>query len=160
MRGNIASDAQLPDALQRLKASMTELDSYAGSRGVNIVFEPINRYENNFLCGMEEISRFIRASGLKHTGLLIDTFHMNIEEPDLLESIRICAPEIQYVHLADSNRRYPGAGHSDLRGVLETLKQIGYTGTLSAEILPWPTGEEAAACWLASTRNLLKDLSQ
>ena len=159
MRGNIASDAELPAALERLRGSMTELDRYAGERCVEIVFEPINRYENNFLCSMEEISRFIRESGLRHTGLLMDTFHMNIEEADLSRSIHMCAPEIQYVHLADSNRRYPGAGHSDLRGVIHALKQIGYEGTISAEILPWPTGDEAAARWLASTRSLLKDPS-
>lgn len=159
MRGNISSDAELPAALERLARSMTELDRYAGERCVEIVFEPINRYENNFLCSMEEISRFIRENSLKHTGLLIDTFHMNIEEADLSRSIRMCAPEIRYVHLADSNRCYPGAGHSDLRGVINTLKQIGYRGTISAEILPWPTGDEAAARWLASTRNLLKDSS-
>jgi len=159
MRGNISSSQELPAALDRLAKSMKELDAYAGEHNVDIVFEPINRYENNFLCNMGEISDFVRQNELKHTGLLIDTFHMNIEEADLCQSIRSCAPEIRYVHLSDSNRLYPGGGHTDLSGVIRTLKEIGYTGTLSAEILPRPTGDEAAAMWLAATKSLLKTLA-
>ena len=155
MRGNISDDAELPAALERLAASMTRLDALAESAGVGIVFEPINRYENNFLCDMASISAFIRQNRLHSTGLLIDTFHMNIEEADLAASISACAPEIRYVHLADSNRLYPGAGHTDLQGVVDALIEIGYDGVLSAEILPWPSGEEAARRWLSATRRLL-----
>lgn len=158
MRGNVKSQAELPDALDRLARSMAHLDRVAGEKNVTIVFEPINRYENNFLCTMQEISDFIRSNGLQHTGMLVDTFHMNIEEGDLAETIRACAGEIAYVHLADSNRRYPGQGHTDLRCILKTLQEIGYTGVLSAEILPYPSKEEAAARWLSSTKQLLSEI--
>ena len=150
-----ADEAGRLAALERLGRSMAHLDEAAGREGVEIVFEPINRYENNFLCTMADISGFVRTHGLKHTGLLIDTFHMNIEEADLPASILACAPEIKYVHLADSNRRYPGQGHLDLAGVLGTLRRIGYDGVLSAECLPLPTKQEAAAGWLAAVRKLL-----
>ena len=157
MRGNLSKPEELPAALERLGRSMAHLDEAAGREGVEIVFEPINRYENNFLCTMADISGFVRTHGLKHTGLLIDTFHMNIEEADLSASILACAPEIKYVHLADSNRRYPGQGHLDLVGVLGTLRRIGYDGVLSAECLPLPTKQEAAAGWLAAVRKLLEN---
>ena len=155
MRGNISGDDELPAALERLAVSMARLDARAGARGVCIVFEPINRYENNFLCDMAGISDFIRKNGLKHTGLLIDTFHMNIEEADLCASVRACAPEIQYVHLADSNRRYPGQGHTDLAALVDTLREIGYDGVLSAEILPWPDKDTAARRWLEAAKQLV-----
>lgn len=158
MRGNIDSPEELPYALERLETSMGSLDRTAGDAGVTIVFEPINRYENNFLCTMAEISAFIREHGLRSTGLLIDTFHMNIEEADLCRSIRQCAGEIRYVHLADSNRRYPGCGHLDFVAILGTLKQIGYDGVLSAECLPWPDPLGAAEGWLRSVRGLLEQL--
>ncbi len=156
MRGNLSHFGELPAVLERLTTSMLHLDKVAGDEGVEIVFEPINRYENNFLCTMAEISDFVREHGLKHTGLLIDTFHMNIEEADLTASIRACAPEIRYVHLADSNRCYPGQGHIDMAGVIAALHGIGYDGVLSAECLPLPSKEEAAAGWLAAVRQLLK----
>ena len=156
MRGNIKDDSELPDALARLSSSMARLDAHAAKKGVEIVFEPINRYENNFLCTMAEISDFIRANALGHTGLLIDTFHMNIEEADMAASIERCAPEIRYVHLADSNRMYPGAGHSDLKGVVDALRRVGYDGVLSAEIQPRPGKREAAERWLQETKKLLR----
>ena len=157
MRGNIRSAEELPGALDRLARSMAHLDRIAGEKGVTIVFEPINRYENNFLCTMHEISDFIRSNKLQHTGMLVDTFHMNIEEGDLAKTIRDCAEEIRYIHLADSNRRYPGQGHTDFHTILRTLREIGYDGVLSAEVLPWPSKEAAAANWLASTKQLLSE---
>lgn len=159
MRGNVRSNAELPAALDRLARSMAHLDRVAGDRNVTIVFEPINRYENNFLCTMQEISDFIRSNGLRHTGMLVDTFHMNIEEGDLAQTIRDCAGEIAYVHLADSNRRYPGQGHTDFRCILQTLQQIGYNGVLSAEILPYPSKEEAAKLWLHNVKRLLCEIA-
>lgn len=158
MRGNISCAEELPDALERLARSMAYLDQIAGNKNVTIVFEPINRYENNFLCTMQEISNFIRVNKLQHTGILVDTFHMNIEEGNLSEIICACAEEIAYVHLADSNRRYPGQGHTDLRCILQTLHEIGYTGVLSAEILPYPSKEQAAALWLSGVKQLLSEI--
>lgn len=152
MRGNAASPDELPAALERLGQSMEHLDRIAGNEGVSVVFEPINRYENNFLCTMAEISGFIQACGLRHTGLLADTFHMNIEEADLFASIRANAANIQYVHVADSNRRYPGQGHLPVAAVLKELHAAGYEGVLSAECLPWPGKKEAAAGWLHAVK--------
>ena len=87
----------------------------------------------------------------------IDTFHMNIEEADMLESIALCAPEIQYVHFSDSNRMYPGGGHTDMAGVLRKLHDCGYRGVLSAEILPRPDKETAAREWIAAVRELIAE---
>ena len=67
-----------------------------------------------------------------------------------------CAPEIQYVHVADSNRRYPGQGHMDLMSVLRALRAVGYDGVLSAECLPWPDKEGAEEGWIASVRTMLR----
>ena len=157
MRGNLSSPQELPAALDRLRAAMEHLDRAAGSQGVSIVFEPINRYENNFLCTMRDISSFIRESGLENTGLLVDTFHMNIEEADLFASIRDCAAEIRYVHAADSNRRYPGQGHLPFAELLRALRDAGYDGVVSAECLPWPGKREAAEGWIRSMRRLLRE---
>jgi len=155
MRGNVPDPKELPAALDKLADSMQHVDKVAGDNGVSVVFEPINRYENNFLCDMNSISEFIRERNLRNTGMLIDTFHMNIEEADMLASIRSCAPEIQYVHIADSNRRYPGEGHTDILSIIRTLKEVGYEGALSAECLPWPDLEGAQEGWIREVKQLL-----
>lgn len=107
---------------------------------------------------MASVSSFIRERGLSNTGMLMDTFHMNIEEADITASIRQCAPEIQYVHIADSNRRYPGAGHTDFLSILRTLREIGYEGALSAEILPYPDLEGAQEAWISAVKQLLSEI--
>lgn len=156
MRGNVGPEDTLEQVLERFQSAMVGLDAYAGRRGTALVLEPINRYENNFLCTLGEVAAFLRENGLSHTGILADTFHMNLEEADLCGALRACAPELRYVHLADSNRLYPGCGHVDFPAILQTLSQCGYTGYLSAECLPKPSQEAAAAGWIQAVKGLLR----
>lgn len=111
----------------------------AGLRlGVRLVFEPINRYEADLIHTAAEGLAFIEEIGAPNLGLLLDTFHMNIEEPDMCQALRQAGPRLHHVHTADSNRCYPGAGHIDFAAVVATLRALGYRGCLSAEILPRP----------------------
>ena len=66
--------------------------------------------------------------GADNFGLLLDTFHMNIEEPSIEDSIRQTGDRIFHFHVADSNRWYPGAGHLDFRSILKALFATGYDG--------------------------------
>jgi sugar phosphate isomerase/epimerase len=74
--------------------------------------------------------------------MLIDTFHMNIEEPDIIGSILHVRDYISHVHFADSNRWAPGCGHIDFKKIIRTLRRIQYRGAICAEILPKPTPDE------------------
>ena len=69
---------------------------------------------------------------------------MNIEEVDIAAAITAHASQIGHVHLADSNRRPAGDGHSDLEGAGRALRDAGYTGWISAEAFPWPDPKAAA----------------
>lgn len=158
IRGNIPDKDKYHIYESRLGKSMQLIDAHAYNTGVTVVIEPINRYENNYLCNIYEISDFIKKYDLSNTKILIDTFHMNIEETDIIKSIEDNINNIAYVHLADSNRWYPGRGHLDFAGVIKTLKEKGYNGDLSAECLPLPTKEEAAKEWLNSVKWLLTTL--
>jgi len=93
----------------------------------------------------------IERVGADNFGLLLDTFHMNIEEPSIEESIRTCGDRIFHFHVADSNRWPPGAGHLDFMSVLETLFETGYDGWVSGEFMPVPdadTGAQRAILYL------------
>ena len=87
---------------------------------------------------------FIEKVGMDNIGLLLDTFHMNIEEPSIIESILLAKERCFHFHVADSNRWYPGAGHINFREIIDTLTEIGYKGFITAEILPLPDPETAA----------------
>jgi sugar phosphate isomerase/epimerase len=77
--------------------------------------------------------------------LLCDLFHMNLEEVSLAEALRNAGQHVGHVHFADSNRRAVGFGHTDLAPVVQALREIGYAGAVSAEILPLPDSDAAAA---------------
>lgn len=118
----------------------------AREKGVRIFIEPINRYETSFLITVDDVLDFIRRVGVDDTTcrVLLDTFHMNIEEVSIEETIRRAAAKTGHVHVADSNRRHPGAGHLDFSSIVRTLRETGYDGWLTAEILPLPDPQTAA----------------
>ncbi len=135
---------------------MTEAvrDCAAENRTVNLAIEPINRYETDLINTVASGLEFVDKLGLENVGLLLDTFHMNIEEPSLTESIAASRGRLMHVHVADSNRWSPGSGHIDFRSVFETLDEIGYLGFISAEILPLPDPDSAATNTIAHIRKL------
>jgi sugar phosphate isomerase/epimerase len=129
----------------------------ADTNGVRLMLEPINRYETNLLNTSGEARALIEETGAHNLGILYDTFHSNIEEPDMDGSIRACGSHLFHVHLADSNRWAPGAGHIDFRSIIRTLRQMEYAGWVSAEILPKPDIAHAQEQTIRTMRPLLQD---
>ena len=111
---------------------------------MRLALEPINRYETSLINNVEQGLDLIAKVGVDNFGLLLDTFHMNIEEPQIEESIRLCDQRIFHFHVADSNRWYPGGGHLDFNSILTSLQQTDYTGFVSGEFLPLPDANIAA----------------
>lgn len=135
----------LEETLKLFVESMSELADYAKERSVELVVEPLNRYETDFLNTLKETRHVFEILKRDNVGILADTFHMNIEEVSIEESLRECANWIRHIHVADSNRWAPGAGHLNFEPILKTLQEIGYGGFVSVECLPLPGGSEAAA---------------
>jgi sugar phosphate isomerase/epimerase len=77
---------------------------------------------------------------------------MNLEEADIAAALRLAGPRLGHVHFADSNRRAIGLGHTDLAPIAAALKDIGYAGYVSAEVLPLPDAATAARQTMASFR--------
>lgn len=117
---------------------------YAAGRDVKITLEPLNRYESDFIPNAVEGRRFIAAMGCDNVGLMLDLFHMNIEDVSIEEGLRQAGDRLWHVHIADTNRRYPGSGHMAYDGIFDTLKAMGYAGYVSAEMLPLPDPDTAA----------------
>jgi sugar phosphate isomerase/epimerase len=108
------------------------------------VLEAINRYENNYLNSSEETSAFVERIGSPKVQVLLDTYHMNIEERDNAVAIRTAGPRLRHFHISDNNRRYPRDGQIDFSKILKALQEIEYGGWLSMEYLPAPNELEAA----------------
>jgi len=122
--------------------------------GVRFALEPLNRYETDLIHTVEDGLDLIEQVGAANFGLLLDTFHMNIEEPIINQSIRTCGDRIFHFHVADSNRWFPGAGHLDFESILNTLISIGYDGHVSGEFMPVPDAEVSALECIRTLRGI------
>jgi sugar phosphate isomerase/epimerase len=113
-----------------------EAGEHADKLGVSLSLECWNRYETYFMNRLEQAVDLWQATGLSNGGVQGDTFHMSLEEVSIPEAFRAAGPHLQHVHLADSNRAAPGAGHLDFAPILQALADVGYDGWLAFELLP------------------------
>lgn len=129
-------------------------DCASENKDVKLVIEPINRYETDLINNLESGLDILKEVNMKNVGILLDTFHMNIEEPSISESIIMAKANLFHFHIADSNRWYPGAGHINFTEIVNTLNQLGYKGFITAEILPLPDPDTAAIKTIEYMRKL------
>jgi sugar phosphate isomerase/epimerase len=112
---------------------LADLGEHAAREGVAVLLEPLNRYEDYVLNRLEQAVELAEAVGLESVRVMGDLYHMNIEEPDPFAALRAAGSRLAHVHLSDSNRGQPYAGHVDWAAVLATLDAMGYDGDLALE---------------------------
>lgn len=144
IRGIVKPGVDHAQAMGWSVEALRECSAAARPHGVRLALEPINRYETTLINSAAEGLDLIERVGADNFGLLLDTFHMNIEEVNIESSIRACGERIFHFHVADTNRWYPGAGHLDFKSLLGVLFATGYQGWVSGEFLPKPEAETAA----------------
>jgi len=154
IRGILKPGVEQTQAMDWLVEALRECSAAACPHGIRLALEPINRYETTLINAAAQGLKLIERVGADNFGLLLDTFHMNIEEPDIEASIRACGERIFHFHIADSNRWYPGAGHLDFKSILGALFATGYSGWVSGEFLPKPDAETAASQNIAYLRQI------
>ncbi len=143
MQGRFEGGVTRNQALDWLGEGLAQVAKQAAAQKVTVLYEHLNRYETNLLNRIDEVLPFIRALG-SNVKILADLFHMSIEEADIAGAIRAAGTQIGHVHLADSNRRAAGLGHTNFQPIFSALREIGYNGYVSAEALPYPDPEAAA----------------
>lgn len=146
-----------PDSRARLIEQLRTAAREAAARGIRLVLEPLNRYESDIVNNTEQAMALFDEVGHSHLGLLLDTFHVNIEEPSLTECFKqgMVRGKLWHVHVGDSNRLPPGQGHLDFPGIVQSLREFGYQGYLSAELLPKPDPDAAGAAVIRYMRTLV-----
>jgi D-psicose/D-tagatose/L-ribulose 3-epimerase len=106
--------------------SLREVGEYAGERGIALGMEPLNRFETDMVNTVEQGLELCEEIGLANVGLLLDTFHMNIEEKDMAAAIRAAGDRIVHFHACENDRGAPGAGHVPWNEVFDALRSVGY----------------------------------
>ncbi len=154
IRGITPAGQSHEQSMAYLVEALQECSAAAAPYGVRYALEPLNRYETDLIHTVADGLALIDRVGADNFGLLLDTFHMNIEEPSIEASIHACGPRIFHFHVADSNRWYPGAGHLDFESILAALFKTGYTGFVSGEFMPQPDADTGAERAIAHLRRL------
>jgi sugar phosphate isomerase/epimerase len=113
--------------------ALEELGEHAEGEGTLVLLEPLNRYEDHMLNRLDQAVELSKAVGRDSVKVMGDLFHMNIEEDDPGDSIRHADGYLAHVHIADSNRAHPGAGHNDFASAFGALSDIGFDGYLAME---------------------------
>lgn len=110
---------------------LNHLLKIAKEENVSLMVEPLNRYSTPYCCTCTDATQLIQICD--DLELMLDTFHMNIEEDRFEETILNSQSSLSHMHFADNNRKMPGLGHIDFDTIVKSLKKISYNGKISFE---------------------------
>lgn len=116
-----------------LVATLRELAEYAGDKGVVLALEPLNRFETSFINLAEQALQVVERVDHPSLGVLLDSFHMNIEEKNLGDAIRKTGKRLKHFHACENDRGAPGTGHVPWHSVAHALQEIRYDGPVVIE---------------------------
>jgi sugar phosphate isomerase/epimerase len=154
LRGIVRPGVSQEQAMDWLVDALQQCCAAAEPHGVRLALEPICRYETTLINNLTQGLDLLERVGAENMGLMPDTFHMNIEEPVIEDSIRAVGDRIFHFHVADSQRWYPGSGHLDFASILGTLEATGYQGYVSGEWMPQPDADTSAEKGITYLRGL------
>jgi len=156
MQGRIEGNTTRDDAIAWLGEGLDRLEEKAQSARVPLLLEPLNRYETNVINNVADGLALLKSLRTKNVKLLCDLFHMNIEESSIPAALIKAGKRLGHLHWADSNRRAIGFGHTSIPVVVKTLRTIGYSGYVSAEVFPLPSPQAAAKQSIRSFRHFFR----
>jgi D-psicose/D-tagatose/L-ribulose 3-epimerase len=144
-----------------LVKNLRTLAKYAGDHGVVICIEPLNRFETSLINLATQAIEVVDRVDHPSCRIMLDTFHMNVEEKSLGNAIRAAGPRLHHVHACENDRGAPGSGNVTWQDVKQGLADIGYDGPVVIESFTAKVKSiaRAAAIWraLAPTQD---DLAQ
>ncbi len=132
--GKVVPDGTPEEEWEWMVEATKECFDHAWAKGVKIAIEPLNRFETYFFNRCAQALALADAVS-PHCGVCLDAFHLNIEEEDMYEAIRLAGDRLFDFHVADNNRFAAGLGALDWPKIVGTLKEIGYDGALTNEFV-------------------------
>lgn len=111
---------------ERSVANVRQVGKIAQECGVEYCLEVLNRFEGYLLNTCEECKRFVEEVDVPAVKIMLDTFHMNIEEDDMVEAILLAGDRLGHFHVGENNRRLPGKGGMPWYQIGSALRAIGY----------------------------------
>ncbi len=142
-----------------LVTQLRDLASYAGDKGAVLGVEPLNRFETSFINLAAQAVEVVDLVDRPACRIMLDTFHMNIEEKSLGDAIRTAGKRLAHLHACENDRGAPGTGNVTWGEVAAALREIGYNGPVVIESFTSKVQSiaRAAAIWrpLADSQDAL-----
>jgi len=132
-RVGLLAAADRRTAIERVADGLAPVLAEAKAAGVTLALEPLNRYETSLFNTVAQALELVELVGDPALGLLLDTFHLNVEERDLPAAIRAAGPHLTHFHACANDRGVPGTDHLDWPGIRDALVAIDYRGAVSIE---------------------------
>ncbi len=136
-------------------AGLSQAGKAADSAGVRFGIEPLNRFETDIANTARHACQIAKRVGSKAVGVMLDTFHMNMEENDLPQAIRDTGDLLVHFQANENHRGFIGSGHIDWPSIARALADVGYKGPIVLE--PFRRDDEDAGVTLAQWRAPTKD---
>lgn len=136
LRGRIPDLSRYSIFEERLTESLQILLEKAERFDVNLDLEAISHILCNYFNTTYEVLEYVTRIGNQRLRILLDTYHMNLEDRDFARCVEDCGDRLAYVHYSDSNRRRPGAGNFDFVTMTRSLRGIGFKGFIGFEYIP------------------------
>lgn len=130
---HFVDETEKEEMFQRSVDSMIQVMKVAEKEGVTVCCEAVNRYESPLINTAEEAIRYADMVGSSNIGIHLDTYHMNIEENNIGDAIRLVGSRLRHFHTGENNRNVPGRGHIDWDEVFKALGDIGYKNDIVSE---------------------------
>lgn len=126
-------EARRQDRVARVVAGLRAAGAHAAGGPVRFAVEPLNRFETDFCNTARQAMELCALVDHPSVGIMLDTFHMNMEEDDLPAAIRTAAPRLIHFQANENHRGFLGTGHLDWPALCRTLIDVGYTGAITLE---------------------------
>lgn len=135
---------------------LSELAEFAAEHDVRLLLEPLNRYSTPYCRTAHDALNISRRVNNDHFGIMLDTFHMNIEEDSFEHTISIVREVLHHMHFADNNRKMPGYGHIDFKAIVGALIRVGYNKYVTFEPTIGDSGQYEKS--LANSLQFIKNM--
>jgi D-psicose/D-tagatose/L-ribulose 3-epimerase len=136
---------------------LRRVGSRAQTLGIRLGLEVVNRYETNLFNTAKDALLYLDEVDHPNIGVHLDSYHMNIEESDMVAPVLLAGERLVYVHIGESHRGYLGSGSVDFDSLFRALALIGYSGPIAFESFSTAVVSEALSKSLAIWRNLWTD---
>ena len=143
--GGLVGRGRTDDEWKRAVDVFRIVAPYAQQAGIPLALEYLNRFEHYFINDAATAARFVDEVGHPNFQLTYDTFHSNIEEKGIADSIRASGKRTIHVHISENDRATPGEGHVRWDETFQTLAEVGYDGWMVIEAFGGALPELAGA---------------